>query len=81
MKGRDAALTVGGAGERGADVGRETAGNGGRISICGFAMGRCGWRTEEGVANSLVRAGVPKQEIVLGFQAPMMRKMTEFAVA
>jgi hypothetical protein len=37
--------------------------------------------TEEGVANSLVRAGVPKEEIVLGFQAPMMRKMTEFAVA
>jgi hypothetical protein len=37
--------------------------------------------TEEGVANSLVRAGVPKEDIVLGFQAPMMRKMTEFAVA
>lgn len=36
--------------------------------------------TEVGVANELVAAGVPKQDIVLGFKAPYKRKYTEFAV-
>ncbi|MFN6565100.1 MAG: XisI protein [Nostoc sp. ChiSLP01] len=35
--------------------------------------------TEVGVANELVTAGVPKQDIVLGFHAPYKRKFTEFA--
>ncbi|MDY6937384.1 MAG: XisI protein [Cyanobacteriota bacterium] len=37
--------------------------------------------TEIGVANELVEAGVPKQEIVLGFKSPERRKDTEFAIA
>lgn len=37
--------------------------------------------TEEGVANELVQAGVPKSQIVLGFHSPEIRKYTEFAVA
>jgi hypothetical protein len=37
--------------------------------------------TEDGIANELVRAGVPKQDIVLAFQPPEMRPHTEFAVA
>jgi XisI protein len=37
--------------------------------------------TEEGIANELVRAGVPKNDIVLAFQAPEMRSYTEFAAA
>ncbi|MFP4102161.1 element excision factor XisI family protein [Coleofasciculus sp.] len=36
--------------------------------------------TEIGVANELVEAGVPKQDIVLAFHAPYKRKFTEFAV-
>ncbi|NEP60642.1 MAG: XisI protein [Symploca sp. SIO1B1] len=36
--------------------------------------------TEVGVANELVSLGVPKQDIVLAFQAPYARKYTEFAV-
>jgi hypothetical protein len=36
--------------------------------------------TEEGVANRLVKAGVPKQDIVLAFQSPFKRQFTEFAV-
>ncbi|RCJ30897.1 fatty-acid oxidation protein subunit alpha [Nostoc minutum NIES-26] len=36
--------------------------------------------TEIGVANELVAAEVPKQDIVLGFHAPYKRKFTEFAV-
>ncbi len=36
--------------------------------------------TEEGIANRLVEAGVPKNEIVLGFQSPFQRRHTEFAV-
>jgi hypothetical protein len=36
--------------------------------------------TEDGIANRLVAAGVPKDEIVLGFQSPFQRKHTEFAV-
>ncbi|MDF5728333.1 MAG: XisI protein, partial [Rhizonema sp. PD38] len=37
--------------------------------------------TEIGVANELVEAGVPKQDIVLGFKAPYKRKFTEFAAS
>jgi hypothetical protein len=37
--------------------------------------------TEPGVATRLIQAGVPKEDIVLGFHAPGMRKLTEFAVA
>jgi hypothetical protein len=37
--------------------------------------------TEEGVANDLVKAGVPKEDIVLAFQPPELRHLTEFAVA
>jgi hypothetical protein len=37
--------------------------------------------TEDGIANELVRAGVPKDRIVLGFRSPAIRKHTEFAVA
>lgn len=37
--------------------------------------------TEDGVANVLVEAGVPKDRIVLGFKSPELRKLTEFAVA
>jgi hypothetical protein len=37
--------------------------------------------TEDGIANHLLAAGVPKEDIVLGFQPPEMRKHTEFAVA
>ena len=36
---------------------------------------------EIGVANELVEAGVPKQDIVLGFKAPYKRKFTEFAAS
>jgi hypothetical protein len=35
--------------------------------------------TEDGIANDLVRLGVPKADIVLGFQSPYMRQFTEFA--
>lgn len=37
--------------------------------------------TEIGVANELVEAGVPKQDIVLAFKAPYKRKFTDFAVS
>ncbi|MFQ5859574.1 MAG: XisI protein [Anaerolineae bacterium] len=37
--------------------------------------------TEEGIATDLLKAGVSKEEIVLGFQPPEMRRYTEFAVA
>jgi hypothetical protein len=36
--------------------------------------------TDDGIANRLVAAGVPKEEIVQGFQSPFQRKHTEFAV-
>ncbi|HBB33754.1 MAG TPA: hypothetical protein DC064_18635, partial [Cyanobacteria bacterium UBA9273] len=35
---------------------------------------------EIGVANELVEAGVPKEDIVLTFHAPYKRKYTELAV-
>ena len=37
--------------------------------------------TEDGIANELVKAGVPKEHIVLGFRSLELRKHTEFAVA
>jgi hypothetical protein len=37
--------------------------------------------TEDGIATNLVRAGVPKEDIVLAFHEPKMRQYTEFAVA
>ena len=37
--------------------------------------------TEIGIATQLVEAGVPKNQIVLGFKSPERRKDTDFAVA
>jgi hypothetical protein len=37
--------------------------------------------TDARVAERLVEAGVPEEDIVLGFHAPSMRRLTEFAVA
>ena len=37
--------------------------------------------TEEGLADLLVEADIPKEDIVLAFHAPEMRPLTEFAVA
>ncbi len=37
--------------------------------------------TEEGIALELVAAGIPKQQIVLGFRSLEERKHTEFAIA
>ncbi len=37
--------------------------------------------TEDGIATELLKAGVPKEDIVLAFQAPEMRPYTEFAAA
>lgn len=37
--------------------------------------------TEDGIADDLERAGVPKSDIVLAFHAPELRKHTEYAVA
>lgn len=37
--------------------------------------------TEEGIATALVKAGVPPQDIVLAFQPPELRHLTDFAVA
>ncbi|MBW4513393.1 MAG: XisI protein [Scytonematopsis contorta HA4267-MV1] len=36
--------------------------------------------TEDDIAEDLVAAGVPKEDIVLGFQSPFMRQFTEYAV-
>ncbi len=36
--------------------------------------------TEDDIAENLVSVGVPKKDIVLGFQSPFMRKFTEYAV-
>ncbi len=36
--------------------------------------------TEVGIANKLVERGISKQNIVLGFDPPMMRQYTDFAV-
>ena len=45
----------------------------------GFGMVEEDW-TEDGIATDLVRAGVPKEDIMLGFYDPKMRQYT-FAVA
>jgi hypothetical protein len=37
--------------------------------------------TEEGIATDLMEAGIPKEDIVLGFRYPKVRKYTGFAVA
>jgi hypothetical protein len=37
--------------------------------------------TKQGVANDLLEAGVPAEDIVLGFQHPSKRPLTEFAIA
>ena len=37
--------------------------------------------TEESVAKMLIAAGIPKDDIVLGFNPPELRHMTDFAVA
>lgn len=37
--------------------------------------------TETGIANELVQAGIPKEDIVLGFHEPEVRQYTGFAVA
>lgn len=36
--------------------------------------------TEVDLAEELVKLGVPKQDIVIGFHTPFMRKFTEYAV-
>jgi len=36
---------------------------------------------EDGIADDLVRAGIPKSEIVLAFHPPNVRHFTEFAVS
>lgn len=37
--------------------------------------------TEHGIANDLLEAGVPKEDIVLAFHHPDMRSHTDFAAA
>ena len=37
--------------------------------------------TDYGVANALWEAGVPKENIVLGYKSPELRQYTEFAAA
>lgn len=37
--------------------------------------------TKQGIANELLDAGIPAEDIVLGFQHPSKRPLTEFAVA
>ncbi len=37
--------------------------------------------TEDGIANELVLAGVPKDDIVIGFQPPELRQFVEYAVS
>ncbi|HAX79127.1 MAG TPA: hypothetical protein DCY88_25695 [Cyanobacteria bacterium UBA11372] len=36
--------------------------------------------TQEGIAQQLVDAGVPKSDIVLGYRSPFVRQFTGFAV-
>ena len=36
--------------------------------------------TEDGIANDLVQAGIPKSDIVLAFHPPDVRPFTEFAI-
>lgn len=37
--------------------------------------------TKQGIASELLEAGVPPEDIVLGFQHPSKRPLTEFAIA
>jgi hypothetical protein len=37
--------------------------------------------TEDGITDELVAVGIPKQDIVLGFQEPAVRKYTGYGVA
>ncbi len=37
--------------------------------------------TEVGIANELVDRGIPKKDIVLGYQAPYLRSFTDYAVS
>jgi hypothetical protein len=37
--------------------------------------------TKQGIVNDLLEAGVPHEDIVLGFQHPSKRPFTEFALA
>ncbi len=37
--------------------------------------------TEEGVAEELVKAGIPREHIVLAFKSPEVRQYTDFAVS
>ncbi|MDY6782316.1 MAG: XisI protein [Cyanobacteriota bacterium] len=37
--------------------------------------------TKQGIVNDLLSAGVPREDIVLGFQHPSKRPLTEFAIA
>jgi hypothetical protein len=37
--------------------------------------------TKQGIANDLLEAGIPPEDIVLGFQHPSKRPLTEFAIA
>jgi hypothetical protein len=37
--------------------------------------------TEDGITNDLMAAGIAREDIVLGFQHPRERALTEFAVA
>jgi XisI protein len=39
------------------------------------------FHTEDGIAEELIAAGIPKQHIVLGFHEPEIRPHTGFAVA
>lgn len=36
--------------------------------------------TEKDIAEELVDNGVPKQDIVIGFHPPLMRKITDYAI-
>lgn len=46
-----------------------------QIAVDGFRDG-----TEYGIANELINAGIPKNQIVLAFQPADIRQYTEFAV-
>ena len=37
--------------------------------------------TEEGITDELLKAGVPKEDIVLAFNPPSFREYTDFAIA
>ncbi len=37
--------------------------------------------TEDGIVPALLEAGIPKEDIVLGFRHPTLRTLTDFAVA